>query len=261
MVLLRESCYPSLIEMIDSMELNTLFARSVLTKDVEGTVYADDGERPTSYYIAHSYGMTLLFGDSGNEQFCADLRNHFRGLKKDEWLQAYPDSWYPFLRELAAEGIAEEYSRLNFTFDPARFQAGNGEVDPAACGVERTPVGLIGSLEGTVIPRDFWAEGSYSKCVGFTAFVDGEPASTAFAAYLHGDKLEMGIETAERYRGKGLAKAVSVALIRYCLANGLTPDWSCRYENTGSVRLAEKLGFVQSRKLPYLHIAAKQSGA
>jgi RimJ/RimL family protein N-acetyltransferase len=73
---------------------------------------------------------------------------------------------------------------------------------------------------------------------------------------VHDNYLELGIETVEAYRGKGLAQSVCSALIDYCLQNNYEPVWSCRFENTASYRLAQKLGFepVSTRtyyKLPY----------
>ncbi|MCL1874757.1 MAG: GNAT family N-acetyltransferase [Synergistaceae bacterium] len=72
--------------------------------------------------------------------------------------------------------------------------------------------------------------------------------------YLHDDKLEIGIETVEKYRGMGFARAACMALIDYCIENGLEPVWSCRLENTPSTNLAKSLGFFETMRLPYYHI-------
>jgi len=59
----------------------------------------------------------------------------------------------------------------------------------------------------------------------------------------------------QKYRGRGFAYHACAALIEYCIRKGLMPVWSCRYENTASYRLAQRLGFVPTLYLPYYRLA------
>jgi RimJ/RimL family protein N-acetyltransferase len=86
---------------------------------------------------------------------------------------------------------------------------------------------------------------------------DGAIGALAFSATRFDDWLEIGIETRAAYRGQGLARAVAVAMIENCLAQGLTPVWACRKENTGSLHLAQSLGFVITTELPFYRLAAR----
>lgn len=52
------------------------------------------------------------------------------------------------------------------------------------------------------------------------------------------------VSTRVRFQGQGLATLVCAAFIEHCLAQGLTPEYSCEEENTASAALALKLGFV-----------------
>ena len=88
----------------------------------------------------------------------------------------------------------------------------------------------------------------------FTVMIDGKPASTAFTSARHDDKLEIGIETKTEYHGKGLGYIACAKLIEYCLEHQLEPVWSCRLDNIGSVKLSQKLGFVETLNMPYYHI-------
>jgi RimJ/RimL family protein N-acetyltransferase len=113
-------------------------------------------------------------------------------------------------------------------------------------------------MTGTVVPMHFWtnAEQFCNHGIGFSLFYDNQLASTAYSAYVHDNFWEIGIETVEEYRGKGLAQYACAAFIDYCLLNNFEPVWSCRLENTNSCKLAQKLGFeiVSKRsyyKLPY----------
>lgn len=70
--------------------------------------------------------------------------------------------------------------------------------------------------------------------------------------------MEIGVETKEEYRKKGLVTAVAKALIKYCLENGYNPIWACNNENEGSVNTANKLGFEKIYEGPYYEIILKQ---
>lgn len=119
-----------------------------------------------------------------------------------------------------------------------------------------TTAEMFDALDGSVVPKQFWrdADQFMRMAGGFTAIVEGELAATAFCSYRHGMQLEIGIETAPRHRGNGLAQLVASALIDHCLCRGLEPVWACRLENVGSYRLATKLGFIPVRQLPYYRL-------
>ena len=145
--------YPELIRQTDAFAINTLFARSVLTGDAEGVVYQNREKNPTAWYLVHTYGMSLLFGDSEDAGFRAALTAHFQALPKDEWLQAWPDGWHPFVQAFAEQGLAHVYGRYNFRFDEAIFRAREKQTEHS---IIRTPVSLLASLEGKVVPKYFW---------------------------------------------------------------------------------------------------------
>ena len=253
-ILTNPETYPALIPRVDALPKNVLFARSVLTGDADGAVMQNDAASPSAWYIMHVYGMTLLLGDPTDPAFQAALTAHFKRQQTDEWVQASTDAGDDYLRQLTAQGLGREYGRLNFTFDEAVFRQNK----PDARGtVSPTPVSLIDALDGKVVPRSFWKPALYPRCVSFTAYADGAPASTAFAAYLHGNVLELGIETQAAYRGQGYAEACCRAAIDYCLENNYTPGWSCLQQNTGSLALARKLGFVPVKRFPYYHFPGK----
>ena len=108
-------------------------------------------------------------------------------------------------------------------------------------------------MTGSVIPKSFWdsPHDFKQKGVGFGLYYDGKLVSTAFSSFRFPGKLELGIETAEEFKGMGFGEMVCKALIEYCIEKNLEPVWACRLENTGSYRLAKKLGFVPCRELPY----------
>jgi RimJ/RimL family protein N-acetyltransferase len=157
----------------------------------------------------------------------------------------------------------EKHTRVNFQFDPIQFKVKSRNSSALTNGawIERTTADIFSKSDGSVIPWYFWKDAGdfVQNGVGFTVFVDDLPASTAFSAFIHEPCLELGIETAEAHRGQGYAYVACSALIDYCLSNGLEPVWACRAENAGSMKLARKLGFMESRRLPYFRLKAATS--
>lgn len=150
--------------------------------------------------------------------------------------------------------------RVNFRLDVAKYKStiAAHPVSPSEAIVPTTQE-LALAMPGAVTPRFFWRfaeDGSLCIDAGFTRVVEGKPASTAFASCRTERELEIGIETADGYRGHGYAFDVSAALIAYCLEQGLEPVWACRLENEGSFRLAQRLGFEPVFTLPYYRLPA-----
>ncbi|UCE11252.1 MAG: GNAT family N-acetyltransferase [Candidatus Thorarchaeota archaeon] len=82
------------------------------------------------------------------------------------------------------------------------------------------------------------------KNIGF-CIKHGETAvSMAYPAFPYNDEFEIQVATLDslEYRRKGLATAVSAALIEYALENELVPQWDAANEQ--SVGLALKLGYT-----------------
>lgn len=275
MHILPVSEYEKALKPLGEVPINTLFIETVIRGDVPGTVYADDPHNPGVFYIVHQYGMSLLFGDTDNEAFNAEFVRYLMNKDKmrdhHEWMQVYPNAWAGRIESMLGERLVKkdgregdgdpgkvvEFTRVNFTFDPNRYREAVAERSKPEYEIVPTTAKMYGEIRGSVIPRGFWKDGEQFTEAGggYTLICDGEPAATAFTAYRIGDTLEIGIETMEKYRGRGFAFWVCATLIEYCLAHHLTPDWTCRLENTGSYILAQRLGFVPTRYLPYYRLA------
>ncbi|MCP4460684.1 MAG: GNAT family N-acetyltransferase [Cytophagales bacterium] len=276
MILLDEKKYHLAEEPLNGVTINNLFARSVVEKNVIGNIFVDNEDNPSTFYVIHPYGMTLLFGDCNNEEFNNAFKNY--SLKANQhrnqmhWMQAFPSSWDDVLLDLykgnllessdSADNIAIELNtRLNFKFNLAKYQEfkqknTNNELD-----IVRTDKTMFENMVGSVVPSYFWdtAEDFFSKGIGFSVLHENKIATTAYSSVLLDKTLELGMETIEEFRGKGFAQHACSALIDYCLENDFEPIWACRLENIGSYKLAVKLGFEPTLKLPYYKLNFKNS--
>ena len=80
------------------------------------------------------------------------------------------------------------------------------------------------------------------------------PAAWAFSAAVSDDEIDIGVETLERFRGKGLAAAAASEMIRFSLAAGKKPVWACHAGNIASRKTAEKIGLVKTGECLTIHI-------
>lgn len=284
MIAFDKEKFRDLIPTLMRTEINTLFAMSVLEGKIEGNIYVDDNVTPASFYIKHPYGMALLYGESGKEDFYEELKSYLLNScntrKKTEWLQVYPATLYKKMDDLLEKHLIKkdpeeaysppspeeaakvlEYQRINFIFQKDKYAAFRKNLSHREDKIVITSENIFNHLEGNVTPKYFWNnyQDFIKYGVGFTLLINNKiPASTAFASFVIDHKLEIGIETGVDYRGSGFATMVCVRLIDYCLENGLEPVWSCSSWNNASRKLALKLGFEERKRIPYYVLPAAQ---
>jgi RimJ/RimL family protein N-acetyltransferase len=262
--------YERLIPSLRALDMNTLFARAVLDHDAPGRVFVDSAESPSVAYVIHGYGMSLLFGGRGSPPADDRALMEVLGMRRSaaEWLQLWPEPWAARLAALSASSAVEQHTRVNFEFSPAAYHMRRRRSSETSHRIVRADRSVF-SMTGSVVPRAFWTDVDrfLGAGAGFAVLIDDKPASLAFSSFVTSSQLEIGIETVEQHRGRGLATLACAALIDHCLARGLEPVWACRLDNGASHRLAETLGFVPVRHLPYFRLppapghGGKQVGA
>ncbi len=282
MILLNNNQYEKILIQLKNVPFNTLFARAVLESKVFGKVFVDNINKPKSIFIAHEYGMSLLFGDTENLEFNLALKKYLLNENKDrsnyEWLQVYPEKWNDKLKELLndkiinysklldnyskseADILTEKY-RENHIIQWGRVNFIYKYIDKAIFSKSEYEIKLIDSeiydrIEGSVIPKFFWKskELFLSEGIGYALMNGDDIVSIAFSSCKFDNVLEIGVETSEKYRNMGFANHVCQELLSYCKKNNYSPIWACRLENTGSYLLAKSLGFEDVITLPYYEL-------
>ncbi|PTQ07779.1 hypothetical protein CLG96_16645 [Sphingomonas oleivorans] len=259
---------------LESVLLNTGFARVVLEGQVEGRLWIDRFDSPRVLHALHPYGMSLVWGDAVADGF-EQIINHLRDGEyrtRDEWLQIDPRwkalDWDQRLDATDAATASDStscsrHTRVNFGFDAERFQQlVRGHALPDGWRLRQADAGDF-ELPGQVVPNCFWhdAEQFLAAGSGWCAEQAGNVGAIAFASYRWGGEVEIGIETFEHARRQGLGHAVAARMIVHVLQAGFRPVWSCRLENTASCALAHKLGFLPLRNLPYYRLSPRNEAA
>lgn len=270
MLELNESRYHLVANLLKEVNINNLFARTVVEKRVNGIIYVDDQDQPSTCYLVHPYGMSLLFGHSDNAKFNESFKGYALNSNKQrngfEWMQVFPDTWENVLVDLfrghtvkssdgnsKSRNIIELNTRVNFKFNRDNYLKWKETMNAGEVKIIRIDEDDFDIINGSVVPMNFWPNGEqfFIKGVGFSVVYEDELVSTAFSAFIHERKLELGIETLPNYRGMKFAQMACAALIDFCLEHNYEPIWACRLENVGSYKLAIKLGFEHTLYLPY----------
>ncbi len=256
MLLLEKNDYHKVKKLLDEVTFNHLFARAVVEKKINGSIYVDQLTDPKTVYISHPYGMSLLAGVTSNNDFNSSLveyiSNKNKNRSKPEWLQVFPDNWNAKLSEILGDVKLETNTRVNFKFNSARYIDFKKKLKIDS-EIVRTDKTIFEKMTGSVIPRFFWSDSNqfYTSGIGFSLLFDKIAVSNAFSAFVFDQQLEIGIETMKEYTGKGFALQSCSAIIDYCMDKNLEPIWACRLENKASLNLAQKLGFEPVLYIPF----------
>lgn len=84
------------------------------------------------------------------------------------------------------------------------------------------------------------------------AVVSGQIVSVAHTYARTAHYADIGVHTLETWRGQGFATAAASMVARCIQKAGQTPVWSTGEDNWASLRVAQKLGFVESSRRTYV---------
>ena len=104
---------------------------------------------------------------------------------------------------------------------------------------------LLAKVKGRIVPSNFWssAEEFLTQGKGYCLVQGDEVAAIAFSAAVSSQQVDIGIETREEHRRKGLAATAAKKMAAYVKSIGKEPVWDCDGVNAGSKATAEKVGF------------------
>jgi RimJ/RimL family protein N-acetyltransferase len=115
---------------------------------------------------------------------------------------------------------------------------------------------LLETLPREAQPIGFWGDlrTSLTKGLAAGAIVKGKVVATSFVAARGQRYVDIGVYVLENYRRRGLATAAASLVARSMQSDGLVPVWSCGSHNLPSLKLAQKLGFMEVSKRTYVII-------
>ena len=255
MLKVEKEHYEKFIELAKANTCNTVYPMSVAEGFQQGDIFTDCMEHPIYALFWHVSGFAYLTGKPGEEDLkeIYDLMTNKSGTNPRR-----------FVLELKDEEVAGYFQRKEDVKAHPRYRfrleekLGNSGVeckqeDKRFC-EEMLPEGyelmevdevLLPQISGRIVPSSFWSSGEefLKNGKGYCVIYDGEVAAVAFSAAVSSDQVDIGIETAEAHRRKGLAAIVAKKMVAYVKSIQKEPVWDCDVSNTGSRCTAEKVGF------------------
>ena len=240
---------PQLLALFDISKPTMPRAFNVLEGLTQGQILVDDAHHPTCAVVRDGMYGTLYFGGEVNASLIASLVQHFRNIGDVGigcWL-ADP------LNEMIPTDF--DYDGRTYYFTERSTYKASPNFD--------LPAGY------TLFPRD---EHLFRKSFDFQSTLDlfGNVESvlqhTLGVVILHGETIacqaatgaptngliEVGVTTAEAYRGKGFAAMACARLIEMCEAQSYQTWWDCAKQNIPSIRLAKILGYQGEPEYRYV---------
>ncbi len=242
-----------------------LATAAILAGSVPGPVYVDDAAQPRSalawtasrFFLAgepHNqafnqavgrllvdtvYPQSLAAGQDGFHLHYAqagweeELETLLPGkLPLKEWRQAY------VCRELRGDwrALVPPEAAMRPVDRALLAEAGLGNMDA-----------LVEEMQSERPSVEAFLQGSF----GFCLVQEGELAGWCLSEYNTGERCEVGIATVERYRRRGYATAMALALVQHALGHGIVQvGWHCDAHNQGSIATALKAGFEKVADYP-----------
>jgi GNAT superfamily N-acetyltransferase len=205
-----------------------------------GEAYVDDVGSPSAYMIEQGGFFGYLAGDATSAGGQALLKEKVGGhmlMPSPGWDEAVRTAYGDKVRTL------ERYSFSSESLSLDHIQA-VAEQCPATPMVRRVDIGLAQTTEAPFLSvGDFEsAEDFTQRGIGFVMY-DGETIiGGAYSSLVSSRAIEVSVFVDGDHRRKGVATALSCALLTWCVERRIHPNWDAA--NKESVGLATKLGYT-----------------
>lgn len=267
MIRLKPEQYAQALPLFAGMTAWNVYVTAVLHHTSPGRVYVDNLEAPRSGFLV-SIDRGYLVGDPHNGEFNAALRDELAAtlLAGDRVNPADPElvlslespDWEPALADILGDWRWPPIWGSNRHYHFNQLKLNWRQLLPAGYTIVQLDIALLAE-QGLRLPQHIveairlgWEnEANFvENGFGLAALYDGELVCWCMADVTVGDACEIGIETIPAHRQRGLATAVTAATVeQYSQAGYRHIGWHCEASNQGSIKTAEKVGFVLER--PY----------
>ena len=241
--------YKAVLPLISGLETDKVYPLSITEGKQSGDIYVDDTVNPTVCLWWHRCGFGYLSGRYTEETvsfILGMMRCPTDGHSGRLALQTGNDMTIQQMLMQDEKVMLREHYLFAFAHEMHPVSLPDGYE------LKRIDETNYDLLTGHIIPSFSWEskESFLSRGFGYCVMNDGKVAACAFSAGVSDRYVDIGVETAEEYRGKGLGKAVAGAMVREILSLGKEPAWQCNASNEASYKLACSVGFEEALKHP-----------
>ena len=225
-------------------------AFNVLEGITRGQIIADDLARPTWATVRETAFGTLYLGGRVTATLLESLLTYFRQIG-DVGLGCWPDSES---NDLIPPNPDYDGRTLYFTEHRPLHRGLLTVPLPDGYSIAPRDTNLLQQSPDfeTTVDSFGTIENTLQHTLGFVILHDGiVVCEAATGAPTHG-RIEIGVNTAESHRRRGLAAIACAHLIEACEKQGYSTWWDCAKQNIASTNLARKLGYQNEREYRYV---------
>ena len=260
MIELSVDAFPSVEPLLKDFQ-HCIPLNGVLDGKHAGRVFVDDAAVPSSAYVWTPWGYHYLAGISKDGAFLSTLREKLIDDiqpqsaacgEPDILLTLVPEALTPVLVDIMPTPYVVNLHRSIFTFNQSKFltlQDWKRRI-PSGNTIEYIDANLAFQL-AEHINATWRSADEFLECgFGYCLLNGSDIVSVCLSAFMARGEVEIGVSTEQDYRWCGYGSLTAAAMIKYCLDNGLSPNWECFWDNKPSIGLANKLGFEQVGNVP-----------
>ena len=222
---------------------NRVYPCSITEGFQSGEVYVNDDPDVEAVFFWHYCGFGYISGHA-SDAFLQDIYSEMISSRNGRRLVLIT----------ADDDVTAFFQDKNTVIDSRAEYAyshrgGFDVADESEYRIERITRENVSMIEGRIIPSFSWesSEQFLKEGFGYIALDQEQVCAVAFSAAVSSMEIDIGVETHEDYRRKGLAAILTGRMCEHIAAIGKRPVWACSTMNKGSMSTALKCGFVQDR--------------
>jgi hypothetical protein len=208
-----------------------------------GVIFANHLVKPSRFYIEHHFGFAQIIGDP-DDSFDAEIIEKVLSERHGESnkVRLYAPDGPRILSAKMFDCNRSERQRYRLG---SLVRAGRNQHSFQARPVRSCDLNAI--ERAFSITTRFWntTEEFLLNARAVCVWHSGEPVSICYAAAIEDGKAEIDVSTLSHMRQMGLGRLVVEEFVDLCISENIEPLWDCFTNNTGSVMLAQTVGFVQ----------------
>ncbi len=248
----KEKYYSDYIELAGSNTCNTVYPMAIAEGVQRGDIYMDNMEKLQYALFWHESGFAYISGHPNPEDLDAIyalMKNESGNNPRRFLLETNDESVAGYFREKEDIEMHPRYGLRLRKLQP------DGEI-PEGYELREIDESLLSRIEGRVVPLNFWSSSQefLTRGRGYCLVKDDDVAAVAFSAAVSSRQIDIGIETREAHRRKGLAVTAAKKMTEYVLSIGKEPVWDCDAANAGSRATAERVGFEVVKQYAYFKV-------
>ena len=238
-----ETEYKEYIMWAEHNTANSVYPCSIAGGFQSGDIYVNDGPDAEAVFFWHYCGFGYISGKPSRElleDICSEMISG-RSTRRLVLITADEDVTAFFRsRDFLLD------SRAEYRYLPHGKSA---EKDTGGFRIEPIRAENYSKIEGRIIPSFSWgsSEQFLKEGFGYIALDRGSVCAAAFSAAVSSDEIDIGVETREDHRRKGLAALLAGRMCDRIVEIGKRPVWAHAVSNMGSMHTALKCGFVRDR--------------